>query len=250
MIQTTITFDVDKMAQRLDQITKLQIPFASSLTINTLLRDMKRNYQDEMKTVFRNPVPFTLNGMFTKMSTKDNLEGVIGLKEFAPKGNPVSKYLLPQIEGGPAYMTRFQKALRQKNILGPNQYAIPTQSDYLRMNKYGNVSPAQYTEILYHLEAFRDSSAFVYQKQAKKKRKSKFGYFAHTVANYNEKGGNFYPGIYIKGPKVERRESAVFWILNRIPDNQAKFPFAEIGITYAQANFKKVFDQSLARALY
>lgn len=250
MIQASIVFDVDKMTERLDEIKKVQIPFASSLTINTLLKDMKKNYQDEMKSVFRNPVPFTLNSLFTKMSDKYNFEGVIGFKEFAPKGNPASKYLLPQIQGGPSYMTRFQKALRHKNILGPGEYAIPTQSDYLRMNQYGNVQPAQYTEILYHLEAFRDSSAFVYQKQAKKKRKPKFGYFAHTTSAYNQKGGNFYPGIYIKGPGVERMESAVFWIQNRIPQHQAKFPFADIGIAYAQANFKKVFGRSLARSLY
>lgn len=250
MIQATISFDVDKMTERLNAIAKQQIPFASSLTINTLLKEMKKNYQDEMKGRFENPVPFTLNGMFTIMSTKHNLEGTIGLKEFATKGNPVSKYLFPQIKGGPAYMTRFQKALRNKGILGPNQYAIPTQSDHLRMNRYGNVQAAQYSEILYYLGAFRDSSAFVYQNQAKKKKNPDRGYFAHTVADHKRKGGNFYPGIYIKGPDIERYESAVFWILDRIPNNQAKFPFGQIGIDYANANFKKVFGRSLARALY
>lgn len=249
MYQAEITFDVDKMTQRLDALKKTQIPFASSLTINTLLRDMKQNYKDEMKSVFRNPVPFTLNSIFTKMSTKYELSGKIGLKEFAPKGNPASKYLYPQIVGGPSYMTRFQKALRYKNILGPGEYAIPTQSDHLKMNQYGNILPSQYTEILYHLEAFRDSSAFVYRKQAKRKRKTEFKYFARTTAQHNRNGGNFYPGIYIKGPEVERMESAVFWIQNRIPNHRAKFPFVQIGIDYAQSNFKKVFGQSLARSL-
>lgn len=253
MYQAEITFDVDKMTQRLDALKKTQIPFASSLTINTLLRDMRQNYKDEMKSVFRNPVPFTLNSIFTKMSTKYDLSGKIGLKEFAAKGNPASKYLLPHIKGGQSYYTRFQKSLRSKGILAPNEYAIPTQSDYLRFNKYGNIKSSQYVEILYSLQAFRDGSAFVYKKMAKQRKaksKSNYFYFAHTTGMYNQRGGNFYPGIYLQDERaIEDKESAVFWIQRKAPTHQAKFPFQQIGIDYAQKNFQKVFGQSLARSL-
>ena len=93
-----VTFDVNHMLKKVDTIKQVQIPFASSLALNNLAKDIRDNYRAEMKQRFRNPVPFTLNGMYIKASSKTNLYVEVGLKEFATKGNPTSKYLLPEGE--------------------------------------------------------------------------------------------------------------------------------------------------------
>jgi len=245
-----ITFDVNPMVRRLDAIKAVQVPFAASLALNRVARDARKELREQMKAKFRNPVPFTLNSVYVKSSTKSNLAAEVGLKEFATKGNPASKYLLPQITGGPAYATRFQKALRIKGILAPNEYAIPTQSDELRFNQYGNIRPSQYTEILYSLQAFRDSSAFVYAKNAKK-RNAKNKYIARTTAAYNSGKGpqRFYPGIYTtKKSAIENKESALFWI-TRTPQFQGKFPFTGIAGDYVRKNWDKEFGRALAEAI-
>lgn len=247
-----ITFDVNPMVRRLDAIKAVQVPFAASLALNRVARDARKELREQMKAKFRNPVPFTLNSVYVKSSTKSNLAAEVGLKEFATKGNPASKYLLPQITGGPAYATRFQKALRANSILAPNEYAIPTQSDYLRLNQYGNIRPSQYTEILYSLQAFRDSSAFVYAKNAKKRR-MKYGYTARTTRAYqnedNPRLKKFFPGIYTTNPKaIENKESALFWI-TRTPQFQGKFPFTGIAGDYVRKNWDKEFGRALAEAI-
>lgn len=244
-----VDFDLNPMVKRLDALKAVQVPFAASLAINRIAKGAKEAQQQGMRDKFDKPVPFTLNSIYIKNSTKTNLYAEVGIKEFATKGNPASKYLLPQIQGGPAYATRFQKALRAKGILAPGEYAIPTQSDYLRLNKYGNVTPGQYTEILYSLSAFRDSSAFTFRKNAKRKRSQM--YYARTTAQYNaDDKKRFYPGIYIDNDQAfVDRESAVFWIQGRVPQYQAKYDFTGIGASYAKKNWDKEFGQALREAI-
>ena len=243
-----VTFDMNPMLKKVDMIKQVQIPFATSLALNNLAKEVRDNYRAEMKQRFRNPVPFTLNGMYIKASSKSNLYVEIGLKEFATKGNPTSKYLLPQIQGGKPYMTRFQKALRAKGFLAPGEIAIPTQSDYLRLNQYGNVMPSQYTEILYSLQAFRDSSAFTYRREAKRVRAAR-QYKIRTTAAYNESRGRYFPGIYLEDDMARQiSDSALFWI-TRQRNLPPKFPYIPIGAAFAQKNWNRNFGHALAKAI-
>jgi len=243
-----VTFDVNHMLKKVDTIKQVQIPFASSLALNNLAKDVRDNYRAEMKQRFRNPVPFTLNGMYIKASSKTNLYVEVGLKEFATKGNPTSKYLLPQIQGGKPYMTRFQKALRLKGILAPGEIAIPTQSDYLKRNAYGNVMPSQYTEILYSLQAFRDSSAFTYRREAKRVRAAR-QYKARTTAAFNSSRNRYFPGIYLEDETARQEiDSALFWI-TRQSNLKPNFPYIPIGTAFAQKNWNKAFGQALRKAI-
>ena len=243
-----VTFDVNPMLKKVDMIKQVQIPFASSLALNNLAKEVRDNYRSEMKQRFRNPVPFTLNGMYIKASSKSNLYVEVGLKEFATKGNPTSKHLLPQIQGGRPYMTRFQKALQAKGLLARNEIAIPTQSDYLKRNQYGNVLPSQYTEILYSLQAFRDSSAFTYRREAKRVRAAR-QYKARTTAAFNSSRNRYYPGIYLDDEMARQTiDSALFWI-TRQRNLPPKFPFIPLGAAYAEKNWNRTFGKALAQAI-
>jgi hypothetical protein len=238
----SIEFDVNPILQKLDRMQRLEVPFAASLALNRVGASVKERLQMEMKSVFNNPVPFTLNSLYIKASTKTNLEVEIGFRDFAPKGNPAVKYTGPQIYGGAAYDTRFQKSLKYNGILAPNMYAIPTQSDFLRMNQYGNVTPGQYTEILYALKSFRDSTAFVYREKAKKKRATE--YFAITT-----KTGRLYPGIYrTKVPKGYEQDRAVFWF-RRTPTYTGKFKFFDVAKGHAGSIWNKEFGRALSQAI-
>jgi hypothetical protein len=243
-----VEFDLDGVMRKLDRINQYQVPFAASLALNRIAVNMRDQLRETMKTTFQNPVPFTLNSLYIKASNKSNLEIEVGLKEFAPKGNPASKYLLPQIKGGPAYDTRFQKSLQYKQLLAPGMYAVPTQSDYIRRNQYGNVMPSQYTEILYSLRAFRDQSAFSFTRHANKK-KNTTEYFAVTTTR-RTKTGYLYPGIYRQNvdPGYEQ-DRAIFWFQRRIPKGKGNFPLTRIGREFASNNWDKQFGQALAQAI-
>ncbi|NBX10303.1 MAG: hypothetical protein EBR05_11030 [Marivivens sp.] len=250
MYRAEVTFDVDSMMKNLTELEKVQLPFASSLALNTMTKDIREDLRDRMKSTFENPVPFTLNSLFVSMSTKDNLTSVVGLKEFATKGNPASKYLLPHIQGGPAYYHRFQKSLRSAGLLGPNEYAIPTQSDELQLNRYGNVRSSMYTEILYSLKAYRDISSHAYMKRSGIKR-AKRSYVARTTGAHNSsKTRNFYPGIYLNDWNArQNKESALFWFQRKAPEYKVKYPLSHIAEDFAKDNFNKYFGRAYAKAL-
>jgi hypothetical protein len=244
----TVSFDVNSMIKRLDAFEAVQVPFATSLAINNLAKQAKSDLQDEMRRKFNNPVPYTLNSIYIKSSTKSNLYAEVGLKEFAGKGNAAADYLLPQISGGPAYATRFQKGLRAKGILAPNEFARPTQSDKLRLNQYGNVTPGQYSQILYGLSAYRDSSSFTYRKNAKKKRAPVISAIKTSEAGIF-RTRKLYPGIYLQSKRaIEDQESALFWI-GKTPQYNGKYPFVDIGVGSVNRNFNKEFGRALARAI-
>lgn len=245
-----VNFDLDPVIDRLNTLEKVQVPFAASLAINTLAKNARKHLRAEMTRTFNNPVPNTLNSIYMKSSTKNNLRAELGIKDFNPKGNAAADYLLPQIEGGPAYSTRFQKSLRIKGILAPGEYAIPTQSDFLRMNQYGNVLPSEHTKALYDLEAFRDSSAFTYRSQARKRRKSQ-RFFVRTTAEHKRQGGKFYPGIYFTKSVTgsdKNMESAAWWF-SKVPSYAPKYPFGQLGADFVNRNAERVFKSALSRAI-
>lgn len=243
-----VEFDLNGVMRKLERINQYQVPFAASLALNRMAVNIRDELRTTMSQTFDRPVPFTLNSLYIKASRKEDLSIEVGLKEFAPKGNPASKYLLPQIKGGPAYYTRFQKSLVYKQIMSPNMYAIPTQSDYIRLNQYKNMMPSQYTEILYSLRAFRDSSAFSFARHANKK-KNTTEYFAVTKTR-RTKTGYLYPGIYRSNvdPGYEK-DRAIFWFVNRPPQGKASFPLTQIGYDYARNNWSKEFGQALSQAI-
>jgi hypothetical protein len=243
MAVQSVEFDLDHMIGKIDRLQFLEVPYAASVAVNRVAVLAKDAIRAEMPRAFDRPVPFTLNSLYMKVSTKTNLEAEVGLRDFAPKGNPASKYLAPQIYGGPAYATRFQKSLRFRGILAPNRYAIPTQSDNLRVNQYGNVSPGMYTEILYKLKAFRDMSAFSYGKHSKVKRK---GADIFAITERNTKS-NLYPGIYDRRG-IKNKEGALFYF-GKTPQFIGKFPFHRIGSDVAANNWNKQFGNALAMAL-
>jgi hypothetical protein len=244
----TVVFDVNPMIKHLDAFKAVQVPFAASLAINNLAKQAKSDLQDEMRKKFKNPVPFTTNSIYIKYSRKDDLYARVGLKEFQGKGNAAADYLLPQIQGGPAYATRFQKSLREFGYLGNNEYARPTQSDFLRINKYGNVTPGQYTQILYGLQAFRDSSAFAYRKNAKKKRSPVISAIRTSEAGIY-RSRSLFPGIYLESKKArENKESALFWF-GKTPNLPGKYNFRKIGSESITKNWEKEFESALDKAI-
>jgi len=244
MAVQSVEFDLDHMIGKIDRIQFLEVPYAASVAVNRVAVLAKDAIRAEMPRAFDRPVPFTLNSLYMKASSKTNLEAEVGLRDFAPKGNPASKYLAPQIYGGPAYATRFQKSLRYSGILAPNRYAIPTQSDNLRVNMYGNVSPGMYTEILYKLKAFRDMSAFSYNKHSKTKRQVNNIF---VVLENDTKNAHLRPGIYDR-LGMKNREGRLF-NFGKTPEFIGKFPFHRIGAEAAERNWNKEFGGALAMAL-
>ena len=252
-----VSFDPKEMLGKLSELDKVQLPRAAFIALNQSLFETRKRLQDEAKNVFNNPVPFTINSfLYEKPKQRgDDLEARVFVRDDAPKGNAPSRYLDPQIRGGKHYRTRFQKALGNTPdldpqgsggpVLAPNRVMIPTSSQYVRRNKYGNMSPGQYTQIL---SALRNASSadLPSMRRARGTRNVANRYFylnQETVEEMNLR--NRAPGVFLQ------RGRSLYRIMteSRLPTYTSKFKFFDLSAMSVTEEFNKKLRNELAKFL-
>jgi hypothetical protein len=152
--------------------TLKEFGFAAVVALTRTAQAIKQEQPKEMNRVFDRPKPWTLNSVFMQKATKSIPVARVWLKDQqnsntfslaasraaqlaknptyrvskrAGQGTPASKYLLPQITGGPRPAKGFERKMRATGILGPNEFIVP---GAVKLDSYGNVSPGLYTKIL------------------------------------------------------------------------------------------------------
>lgn len=217
----TITFDPQKLIGPLNELVKVQIPETSRLALNEALFATQKRLKDEANRVFDRPVPFTLNSFkYDKGKIEDKrVVGRAYVRDDAPGGNAPSRYLNPQIRGGPAYQTRFSRRLmhhtavvqidgRRTTAQQPGTMMAPAlrSGSKVRINRYGNMSPGQFTQILTALSGGASSADLLVNGDVMASQRDQsytyldelaldHPYFKNRFTNYGQK-----PGIY----KIER----------------------------------------------
>lgn len=123
--------------------------------VNDTVQDMVIGQRIEMRKVFNNPRPYTLNALFGKYATKRNQINVtsagIAFREFRAKGTPAYKYLMPNIKGGPRRHKRSEKALI--GIGAINDGLFTSMGENFQRDQYGDITGGQYTRMLAELGA-------------------------------------------------------------------------------------------------
>lgn len=116
----------DEVVKGLDAIKRSQLPIAMSNSLNELAAMLQKNEVQEIERTFVNVVSFTRKAPVTPLkfrATPKSLSIRFMLRDQAGKGNPPDRYLAPQIEGGPVYVTGFTLKLRSQGRIGPGDYA-------------------------------------------------------------------------------------------------------------------------------
>lgn len=118
---------------------------------NDTIQDMIVAERVEMRRVFDNPRPYTLNALFgIRATAKGNLVNAgIAFREFQAKGMPAYKYLTPQIKGGSRNYKRSEKALQGIGVLPAGTWTV--QGRNFEKDQYGDIPGAQYTRMLAEL---------------------------------------------------------------------------------------------------
>ncbi|MBO9467050.1 hypothetical protein J7443_17535 [Tropicibacter sp. R15_0] len=112
-----INRNTKEFSRGLNNAARKQIPFAMSVAINDVLRDVKRNWEKQLRRKLDTPTAFTMRAFRIKRATKRNLRGMVFAMSIQ------SDYLRWQEDGG----TRQPKG---RAILVPVRQ---------RVNKYGNM---------------------------------------------------------------------------------------------------------------
>ena len=220
---------------------KKQIPFAISKALNGVAVEVKNAERKEMEYVFDNPTPYTLNSVFFKKATKQNLEVSIIVRNEAAKGTPPVKYLEPQIFGGTRRAKSSELQLREKGLMDEGMFWAP--GGGARLNKYGNISPGQIVQILSALKSFREVGYNAnYTNRTGRKSKNPL---ASKIFVQKEWGKALYPGVY------QRTKTGVkpLLIFLENPQYKKRFDFFQVGESVYDKEFEKQFDKAIQYAL-
>nr|BAR24368.1 hypothetical protein [uncultured Mediterranean phage uvMED] len=261
----TITFDPQKLIGPLNELVKVQIPETSRLSLNEALFANRKRLQDEANRIFKQPVPFTLNSfLFDKAEIKDKqVVGRAYVRDDAPKGNAPSRYLNPQIRGGPAYQTRFPRALlntvvtqidgrqTQAKQRGTQLTPVLTKNSKVSRNRYGNMSQGQYTRILSSIKGGKSSADFLDTGAVPFNSASNYFYIDREALDHPFFRNRFTypskPGIYKAEMKGKQQRFYRVMTEGRIPAYESRFKFFDISEETVTKEFVQRFQRRILR---
>jgi len=262
-IVINVKHDIKKLTEHLTWLQKEQIPQATAWAINACLAKVKPAVQAEMRAVFDKPTPYTLNSyVVMKGAKKRSLFGIVGFKtqrifneagKFTgsfttadeEKSNPrlASTYLQPQMRGGIRPAKGLEKLLRERHLIGPNEFVVP--SKFMRLDQYGNVPRGIIQQILANLHAYRDplqrtTKKTITQRNQKKK----------TAFYFTRKGvrGQRMTAIW---QRFSTRGHAVpaFIVVSGAPKYRKRFDPNFLAERVVHQNFPMEFDAAMIKAL-
>lgn len=143
--------------QKLTEIEKRQLPFATMTALNRVAVAVKAAEVDAMRAQFDRPTRFTLNSLFIKPAKKGKLEAKVWVKDYASKAQAPTWWLLPEVMGGARGQKRSEKLLAGRGILPGGKSLMPGQG--MKLDAQGNVSRGQMQKILSGLGAQGDKHA-------------------------------------------------------------------------------------------
>ena len=270
MAQEFIQFNAEKLVGKVNALTRVQLPRAATLAVNTALFETRGRLQEEARQVFQAPVPFTVNSfLYEKAERKgEDLEARVFVRDNAPKGNAPSRYLNPHIRGGRAYMSRFQRALENtvvQQIDGRSVQAKPrgtmmrpSRSPKVRPHprkagaSYPTMSPGQFNAILSGVKGGKSSADYLETGAVPFSTARRYVYLDEESLSHPffESRFNQYPrraGIYF----VERqnKQPRFYRVLTeqRIPSYSPKFKFFDLSKETIGRVFQKEFDKMILR---
>lgn len=227
----SVKSDFDKAISEINGIAQKQLPFATALALTNTAKDVKAGLVREMARVFDRPTKFTLNSLYIKPAKKrdTNISAEVYLKDEVFKGTPASKYLAAQIDGGQRKHKRFEILLINRGLMGKDEYAMPGQG--VKLNAYGNVSPAIINKVLSNVGAQFDKL----QNTPNQKKK---GYFVATIGRTRAIWERTSSGL-----------KPVFIMVKTTPSYKKRFNFLGVGQRIVSQEFKKHFDKALSHAI-
>ena len=234
-----IKVDTRDAIKYLDSVQRKQIPFATSVALNTTASEVQKDASSKM-SVFDRPRSQTQRGVYVAKSTKADLRAVIGIKNRQNSRVPVAEYLYPNVEGGGRVDKRSEILLKNAGILPKTMQTRPGPD--ARLDRYGNMSRGQIVQIVSYFRAFgsikTSGRGLAGETQSGKLNRGK-----RTTAN------NFFviPGVGV----FQRVGKNTLFILTFIaPQNYPKrYDFETIARVSASKRFQGNFDKALRRAL-
>jgi hypothetical protein len=184
MIKISVKSDIASFASLYSEQARKLFPTAARNALNVTAAAVREAEIREIKDVFDRPTPWTLGAVYMKAATTSSLTAEVGLKNWAGKGIPASRYLHAEVVGGERRLKRFERALRAIGVLPEGYFARP--GDAAKLDQYGNMSPGQITQLLSYFKAFPEAG---YRANITDKRKARM-----ARGTRRRHGGSYFVG--------------------------------------------------------
>ncbi|MDP2244027.1 hypothetical protein [Pseudomonas sp.] len=235
-----IRIEVKGLQARLAEITDLernQLPYATALALTETAKQVKERLEGEMRSVFDRPTSWTLNSLRLFPATKQKLVARVWMKNEADKAAPATRWLTPQVYGGPRDDKRSEKLLRAKGILPDGKYIVPGRD--AKLDGFGNIGRGQIQKILSGLGSQFDR----YSNSTDSRR---------SIGNRNRffvmRKGREAIGIGERAGRGKGKVKLVLAFVGR-PGYRKEFDFFAIADQVAEDQLPIQFELALARAL-
>ena len=236
MAEKVLQFNEKALLGELTNLEKVLLPRASYISLNRAVFDARVRLQKEAKNRFKNVSRLT-NSSFLYEKPKQigsSLQASVFIRPYIPKGNAPAKYLAPQIYGGMAYRTRFQRALEQsQTYIGRDSEPILS-SDKI-MTPLKKLSPRTYSTIVGQMRG------------TSKPKNKRYFYIGDKIQRAATKNGKKPPkkGIYYRASKNSKINMVMFE--RDTPAYTGKFDFFDYATDEVAKSFKRNLLQELKR---
>jgi hypothetical protein len=169
-----------------DRIVSYALPTALTRTA----QDARAALRRALPTTFDRPTPYTLNSTYVRPATRADRRAWVGFRDFAGKGTPAARYLLPNVEGGARRLKGSEVQLRGAGLLPPGLFAVP--GEEAELDAYGNMKRGQLVKILSAVRAFGEQGYTANRRGVGRGKRRTEAYFAAPPGNRQ----GLPPGIY------------------------------------------------------
>lgn len=188
---------------------------------------------EEAQRVFDRPTRWTLGAFWWRPATADRSVFEVGVKDFAGKGVPASKYLRAEILGGQRRKKRSEAALTR--LMGNRSFWVPGPG--VTLDAFGNVPGSTIRRILSDLQVAGDQS----RTARSRGRNARYGRERYFVP---QPGSRLASGVWIERPAGSRRIlPALFFVTEA--GYRKRFDFFGRGMAFAVARFPIEMAQAL-----
>ena len=229
-MERLIEFDVERIFRKLSLLEGTQIRYASKRTLTRFGYEAREHLGLQMAGRFENPVSYTLSSPRYDnklIEEKDSVAVRLYINPDSDKGNAPASYIYPTDKGSAsheAYLTRFARGINKIGVT--DKFPVPyVGGSMVRRNKYGNMLPSQYQQVLRGLQ----------QK----------GGTIIALPN-GSTGGRLPPGIY---QRKGRTSYLLFALLDRPPSVRVTYDFYGITQRLAEQRIPKLLSEELRKAL-
>tara|TARA_R100000231_G_scaffold118882_1_gene89008 strand:+ start:5243 stop:5968 length:726 start_codon:yes stop_codon:yes gene_type:complete len=142
-----ITSDIDKALKGLTALDEKNISFAVAKAMTLTGQFAQNKLKVALNAAIDRPTPFTMNSTFVTFAKPTKLFMEVGIKSQTTRGRiPAGRYLQSLIKGKAPTVKAVDQAASK--IAGYKGVLVPSQNSPVKLNRYGNVSLANYKKVI------------------------------------------------------------------------------------------------------